>query len=233
MASKFSNKFLIPENFPKILHDFTREVVRYQPKDILDFSIQYFYCQEKLLPLNYIEGASSSIKKIEVPKQKHERAESQYSDGATSISTNYRFNKNQDNESEKAFTQNINTLNINEIDKKKIDEDEEGEKKSTDRNKSHTTFSGISGDNFEKKEVRDFANDLFSQCKKDAIKNKENYLDTRNKNNEKETKKGTTFSGMSCTDSQKQEVRDFYGEVIADSMAEAKEKIQKKNKEKN
>ena len=54
MTSRFSNKFPIPEEFPEILHDFTREIIRYRPKDILDFSIQYFYYQEKLLPLNYI-----------------------------------------------------------------------------------------------------------------------------------------------------------------------------------
>ena len=64
MTSKFSNKYLIPEEFPNILHDYAREVVRYMPKDILDFSIQYFYYLEKGLKLNYIEGGSKDIPKI-------------------------------------------------------------------------------------------------------------------------------------------------------------------------
>ena len=54
MSSKFSNKYPIPEKFPEILHDFSREVLRYMPKDILDFAIQYFYSLEINSPLNYI-----------------------------------------------------------------------------------------------------------------------------------------------------------------------------------
>ena len=64
MTSKFSNKYLIPEQFPKILHDYAREVVRYMPEDIFDFSIQYFYSLEKGLKLNYIQGGSKDIPKI-------------------------------------------------------------------------------------------------------------------------------------------------------------------------
>ena len=64
MTSKFSNKYLIPEKFPKILHDYAREVVRYMPEDIFDFSIQYFYSLEKGLKLNYIQGGSKDIPKI-------------------------------------------------------------------------------------------------------------------------------------------------------------------------
>lgn len=52
MTSKFSNKFLIPNEFPKILHDYAKEVIRNQPKDILDFSFQYFYLLEQKLSLN-------------------------------------------------------------------------------------------------------------------------------------------------------------------------------------
>ena len=63
MSSKFSNKYPIPEKFPEILHDFSREVLRYMPKDILDFSVQYFYSLEIGSPLNYIEGGSKNIPK--------------------------------------------------------------------------------------------------------------------------------------------------------------------------
>ena len=63
MSSRFSNKYPIPEKFPEILHDFSREVLRYMPKDILDFSVQYFYSLEIGSPLNYIEGGSKNIPK--------------------------------------------------------------------------------------------------------------------------------------------------------------------------
>ena len=64
MSSKFSNKYPIPEKFPEILHDFSREVLRYMPRDILDFAIQYFYSLETGSPLNYIEGASKRIPRV-------------------------------------------------------------------------------------------------------------------------------------------------------------------------
>ena len=38
MSSKYSKKYLIPPDFTEILHDFGKEVVRHQPKDILDFA---------------------------------------------------------------------------------------------------------------------------------------------------------------------------------------------------
>ena len=65
MTSKNSNQFPIPEGFPEILHDFAKEVVRYKPEDILDFSIQYFYSLENVIPLNFIPGNSSNIKNEE------------------------------------------------------------------------------------------------------------------------------------------------------------------------
>ena len=74
MSSKFSNKFPIPEKFPEILHDYAREVVRYMPKDILDFSIQYFYSMDQSIPLNYVEGASKDIPKISYSLEEKEKS---------------------------------------------------------------------------------------------------------------------------------------------------------------
>jgi Ca2+-binding EF-hand superfamily protein len=42
MASKFSKQFSIPEGFPEILRDFTREILRTQADDINMFGAQYF-----------------------------------------------------------------------------------------------------------------------------------------------------------------------------------------------
>ena len=42
MASKYIKKFKVPNNFENILSDFAKEILRNQPKDILDFGIEYF-----------------------------------------------------------------------------------------------------------------------------------------------------------------------------------------------
>ena len=53
MTSKLLNKFQIPENFTDILHDFAKEIVREQPKDILDFAVEYFKAMENGTQLDY------------------------------------------------------------------------------------------------------------------------------------------------------------------------------------
>lgn len=53
MTSKLLNKFQIPENFTDILHDFAKEVVREQPKDIIDFAVEYFKAKENGTQLDY------------------------------------------------------------------------------------------------------------------------------------------------------------------------------------
>lgn len=42
MASKYLQKFPVPQGFADILHDYCREVLRDQPQDILDYSFNYF-----------------------------------------------------------------------------------------------------------------------------------------------------------------------------------------------
>ncbi len=97
MSSRQSNQFPIPEGFPEILHDFAKEVVRYQPNDIYDFSIQYFNCLENEIPLQYIPGGSSNIEhKEEIKQEKRVEDEKQ-------------INENQINE-----INNINNDNVNE-----------------------------------------------------------------------------------------------------------------------
>ena len=40
MASKYIQKYGVPEGFSEILHDFAREVLRDQPKDKVEFSVK-------------------------------------------------------------------------------------------------------------------------------------------------------------------------------------------------
>lgn len=44
MASKYLQKYPVPEGFQEILHDFTREVLRDQPEDIIKYAADYFEC---------------------------------------------------------------------------------------------------------------------------------------------------------------------------------------------
>ena len=48
MASKYLQKYPIPGNFPDMLHDFAREVLRDQPEDIYDYGAQYFKAMEEV-----------------------------------------------------------------------------------------------------------------------------------------------------------------------------------------
>jgi len=42
MASKYLSKYSVPEGFVDILHELTREVLRAQPDDILEFAANFF-----------------------------------------------------------------------------------------------------------------------------------------------------------------------------------------------
>ena len=42
MASTYLQKFPVPEQFPDVLHDLLREILREQPEDIIAFSYRYF-----------------------------------------------------------------------------------------------------------------------------------------------------------------------------------------------
>ena len=48
MASKYRKKFELPENFYEILENYSREVLRYQPLDIIEFSYLYFKALEEV-----------------------------------------------------------------------------------------------------------------------------------------------------------------------------------------
>ena len=53
MASKYLKKHTIPEGFQEILTEFTKEILRNQPIDIVDFSCEYFRCLQEGLLLDY------------------------------------------------------------------------------------------------------------------------------------------------------------------------------------
>ena len=52
MSSKYAKKYKIPDDLEGIVVGFTREVLRYQPQDILEFAIEYFKGLEENQNLN-------------------------------------------------------------------------------------------------------------------------------------------------------------------------------------
>ena len=53
MSSKYIKKYDIPPGFQDLLSEFTKEILRNQPRDIIDFSIEYFKCLQQGLILDY------------------------------------------------------------------------------------------------------------------------------------------------------------------------------------
>ena len=42
MASKYLQKYPVPQDFASVLHDLTREILRDQPEDIVEYAALYF-----------------------------------------------------------------------------------------------------------------------------------------------------------------------------------------------
>ena len=53
MSSKYIKKHPIPDGFEELLTEFTKEILRNQPLDIIDFSCEYFRCLQESLLLDY------------------------------------------------------------------------------------------------------------------------------------------------------------------------------------
>jgi len=69
MASKYRKKFALPEEFYPILEAYTREVLRDQPVDILEFSYLYF----KSLEEGTLDQFDYPKKGENIPPSKHGR----------------------------------------------------------------------------------------------------------------------------------------------------------------
>ena len=56
MASRYRKKFALPEDFMEILEGYSREVLRDQPIDIIEFSYLYFKALEEVSPILHPNG---------------------------------------------------------------------------------------------------------------------------------------------------------------------------------
>ncbi len=48
MASKYLQKYPVPQSFPDVLHDFAREILRDQPENLHEYGYQYFKAIEEV-----------------------------------------------------------------------------------------------------------------------------------------------------------------------------------------
>lgn len=67
MASKYLQKYPVPAGFQEILHDFTREVLRDQPPNIIEYAAKYFEMLEKGKKFEY--ESKFNVKKDERKNQ--------------------------------------------------------------------------------------------------------------------------------------------------------------------
>ena len=197
MSSRFSNKFPIPEKFPEILHDYAREVVRYMPKDILDFSIQYFYSLDQNIPFNYMEGASDSLPKLGCALEQKEKSK-----------------ENRDTLSTPSLATNQNTQNLfyrqSEISEKK------GEKEIKEIRETNSSKNNSPIDTEENKHESNNKKKGNLTIENESEKNSARNIQNENRG-EKFNKSGTTFSNISGNSSTKNGVRNFVGDVINES----------------
>lgn len=61
MASKYIQKFPIPGQFPDILHDFVREVLRDQPENIYEYGAAYFAALDDVSPLGSFDVDNGKV----------------------------------------------------------------------------------------------------------------------------------------------------------------------------
>ena len=216
MSSKFSNKFPIPEKFPEILHDYAREVVRYMPKDILDFSIQYFYSLDQNIPLNYMEGASNELPKLSYSlEQKEKSKENRDTLSTPSLATNQNTQNMFYKQSEISGKNNNEDIHvIKETNSSRINSPIGTEESKHESVVTHG--SGVVG--ISKK----FVDNIFEANKKkmtiesDNGNTLERNIDTGNKG-DKYNVSGHTFSNISGNSSTKNGVRNFVGGVMNES----------------
>ena len=218
MSSKFSNKYPIPEKFPEILHDFSREVLRYMPKDILDFAIQYFYSLEINSPLNYIEGNSNNIPKsaIEINTLEKKQIKDRRQDSTPSLTTNQNtqnlFYKQGEQSEKRIDNENEEIKELKETNSSKMNSQLHSEGSRPDS--AQSKGSGVV------RASRMFVNDIFEKSQK-VVKESMNLYGNKSKpdteNDNIYNKSGHTFSDISGNSEDKNAIRGFVGDIFEET----------------
>ena len=203
-----NSKLPFNEEFSKILYEFTKSIIYYKPKDILDFSYKYFYSLENKIPLSSTFGTQVNTELTANPEQTINQKETIYS-----------TNKQND---EDLIKDKNNIITDNDM-----DNENEIIKKSDSKNITHNN-----SENENKSENNELED---SEIQVPIGKDIEDLIKKREENEEKEEKTikdikerpMSSFSGISGTNSQKQGVKDFIADLFNESEEIAKEQLKK------
>ena len=193
MISKNLEENNFHEKLAEIIHCFTREIIRNKPKDILDFSIKYFYCLEKGIPFSY---NSNQLEPLE-SNNNNEKEDL--------IQDNKKLNKESDSIHPLFYIQNINQAINTPINSEES------------RNSNQTNGSGIAflSKNFVNEIIEEDIKNKESNNHKEAFPNKKNENNNiRNKNEEEFNKTGETFNNISGATEDKDKIRNFVGNIM-------------------
>ena len=152
MSSKFSNKYFIQEEFQKILNNFTKAIIFYKPKDIIDFAVNYFISLERKVPLDQIleQQKLKNFQKTDSTLNNEKNLSSE-----EKVDLDEAYNKDNLEESENEYsevkipmTDELKSfLQIKGINTDKIQDKEETDNSATDSDRKH---------------VKNFIDDLFN-----------------------------------------------------------------------
>ena len=152
MSSKFSNKYFIQEEFQKILNNFTRAIIFYKPKDIIDFAVNYFISLERKVPLDQIleQQKLRNIQKTDstLNNEKNLSVEEKVDLDETNNNDNLEESENEYSGVKIPMTDELKSfLQIKGINTNKIQDKEETDHSATDSDRKH---------------VKNFIDDLFN-----------------------------------------------------------------------
>ena len=152
MSSKFSNKYFIQEEFQKILNNFTKAIIFYKPKDIIDFAVNYFISLERKVPLDQIleQQKLRNIQKTDstLNNEKNLSGEEKVDLDETNNNDNLEESENEYSGVKIPMTDELKSfLQIKGINTNKIQDKEETDHSATDSDRKH---------------VKNFIDDLFN-----------------------------------------------------------------------
>ena len=177
MSSKYSNKYIIKEDFHIILNNFTKEIIRYQPKDILDFAIKYFHCLENNIPLqSFIQQDQQNIELIikeeqnlnqKDTKDKNNELKNVF-DSKITTPNNNNTNNNNFNENNELEETLIKVPILKEMEELLKEKEEENQKRII-KERPISPVSDLSDS--QKRQIKDFVSDLFFDVENKDINN--------------------------------------------------------------
>ena len=149
MSSRWEKNHYIQEEFQEILANFTKTIMLYKPKNIIDFAINYFTSLEKKIPLDQLLEKQNNLNSFGTE---------------TTLNNENSLNKDEDIDLEDSISQNNDSkikVPISEEFKKFI-----GLKKPENKRlKNESNELETSQSNSQRDKIKDFVSELFIENK--------------------------------------------------------------------